>query len=191
MPHTFNRWSMTLFAWRRSRVLSLSFQRRNIFVRQWFSLSRTLTEQEDGHQSGGQPLFTYMTREILPVTRVSSPLLPTICYRRLIKMLTNTRDPSCLKRILVFGQNRASLFRVWEFTLTSALHFLNKTRADDQFPLNILLFSVPPPPKHKNYVDFPFPRSLWWIFHLGAEVYSGFFTPKFLFPKSLANKFWG
>ena len=114
MPHTFlqKRWSMTLFAWRRSRVWNVfsssssSFSSSSFFLYGflWFELCYGSCyilcpdeEEEDGPQEGGgtrAPLYIYEKLQ----RHVSSPLLPTICYQRLIKMLTNTRDPSCVWR---------------------------------------------------------------------------------------------
>ena len=85
-----------------------------------FLCSRPVTEQKRSTRGPPRPfsLSLFMYDQKSPANdHVSSPLLPTICYQRLIKMLTNTRDPSCLKRISLilaspcFGQRaRATLF---------------------------------------------------------------------------------
>ena len=88
-----------------------------------FSLLAPCDGAEEVHKGASAPLLSlslslFMYDQKSPANdHVSSPLLPTICYQRLIKMLTNTRDPSCLKRISLilaspcFGQRaRATLF---------------------------------------------------------------------------------
>lgn len=71
-----------------------------------FSDPCALTLQKSAAQGGtraplARPLYIN-ERQKGSAVHVSSPLLPTICYQRLIKMLTNTRHPSCLKRIFSF-----------------------------------------------------------------------------------------
>ena len=61
----------------------------------WFGLPwRRRWPARGGGGPTRAPLYIY--EKLL--RHVSSPLLPTICYQRLIKMLTNTRDPSCVWR---------------------------------------------------------------------------------------------
>lgn len=79
-----------------------------------FSALTKKKKKKMAHKRGGTraPLYIYEKLQ----RHVSSPLLPTICYQRLIKMLTNTRDPSCVWRgflsllFFLFGSNGCCCF---------------------------------------------------------------------------------
>lgn len=131
-----------------------------------FSDPCALTLQKSAAQGGtraplARPLYIN-ERQKGSAVHVSSPLLPTICYQRLIKMLTNTRHPSCLKRIFSFFF--LSLF-VLVVVFLFLLHMLASKCAARAGPLSsfggcenshfiIIIFFLPGPKKNYPYL-FP------------------------------------